>query len=114
MKKGGVIWISCPDLRLYAENYVSDNRNFFENSPIKKLCVYDKAVTPGEIFMAKAYDCGKSHEWFYDFESLKHVLEISGFSQIRKKSRLESQIPGIEKIELAEREVETLYVEAVK
>jgi len=114
MKQGGIIWISCPNLRLYAENYANNNRNFFENPLIKKFCVYDKAATPGEIFMAKAYDCGRTHEWFYDFESLKHILEISGFSQVKKKKRLDSQIPDIDKIELAEREIETLYVEAVK
>ena len=114
LKKGGVLRLSCPDMEIYAKNYVSRDKNFFNNALIKEWCCFKKAVTPGEIFIAKAYDSGGSHKWFYDFESLKHVLETAGFRDIRKVTRLEGKVPDLEKLEPPRRELETLYVEAVK
>ena len=67
-----------------------------------------------EIFIAKAYDSGGSHKWFYDFDSLKHILESAGFTQVKKCGRLEGAVPDLEMIEPLGRELETLYVEAVK
>lgn len=114
LKLGGVIRLSCPNLELYAKSYAEKNRNFFENPKIREWCTFKNAATFGEIFVAKAYDSGGSHKWFYDFDSLKHILEVAGFKRIEKKTRLEGQAPDLEKIELPERELETVYVEGVK
>ena len=114
LKKGGVIRLSCPDLNIYAKNYIENNRKFFENKWIKEWCAFKQAVTPGEIFIAKAYDSGGSHKWFYDFDSLRHVLEAVGFQKVTKEGRLSGQVPDLEKIEPSARELETLYVEALK
>lgn len=114
LKKGGAIRLSCPDLNIYARNYIEGNRKFFENKWIKEWCAFKSAVTPGEIFIAKAYDSGGSHKWFYDFDSLKHVLETAGFQKVTKEGRLTGRMPDLEKIEPSARELETLYVEALK
>ncbi len=114
LKTGGVIRLSCPNLELYAKNYIERNRNFFDNPKIREWCTFKNVATFGEIFAAKAYDSGGSHKWFYDFESLKHILESAGFKQVKKVGRLEGQTPDLEKLELAERELETVYVEGVK
>lgn len=114
LKKGGVIRLSCPDLEVYATNYVKRNRAFFDNPLIREWCCFKNAVTFGEIFIAKAYDSGGSHKWFYDFESLKHILETAGFKNVKRVGRLEGQTPDLEKIEPDRRELETVYVEAVK
>src|SRR3990167_2364569 len=58
LKKGGAIRLSCPDLNIYARNYIEGNQKFFENKWIKEWCAFKSAVTPGEIFIAKAYDSG--------------------------------------------------------
>ena len=114
MKPGAVIRLSCPDLELYARNYVEGNRSFFENKLIKEWCAFSQAQTPGEILAAKAYDSGGSHKWFYDFASLKHILESAGFREVKKCGRLEGKVPDLKDIELSERELETVYVEGVK
>ena len=114
LKTGGRIRLSCPDMEIYATNYVTRNKNFFEHPEIQKACTFKQSKTFGEIFVAKAYDSGGAHKWFYDFDSLKHILETAGFRKIKKCQRLESDIPDVEKIELPEREIETLYVEAGK
>lgn len=114
MKKGGMIHMSCPDLGIYVKNYVNRNEAFFEDALIKRACTFKNAKTFGEIFIAKAYDSGGAHRWFYDFDSLCHVLETAGFCEVKKIGRTQGRIPDIEKIELPDREIETLYVEAVK
>jgi len=114
MKKGGVIHLSCPDLELYASHYIHRNRSFFDDPRIRVVCTFKNAETCGEIFIAKAYDSGGAHRWFYDAESLIHILTQAGFVQACRVSRLESDIADIGKIELAEREIETVYVEARK
>jgi len=114
LKKGGVIHLSCPDLELYAHHYVKNNKKFFEHELIREWCTFQNAITPGEVFIAKAYDSGGAHQWFYDFESLKHILELVGFEQIKRCRRLEGKTPDLDIIDFPERELETLYVEAVK
>jgi predicted SAM-dependent methyltransferase len=114
MKKGGVIRMSCLDLAIYASNYIKNNKEFFENSFIQEACTFKNAVTPGEIFIAKAYDSGGAHKWFYDFDSLKHVLGLAGFREIQRSERLKGRTPHISQIEVSAREIESVYVEAVK
>lgn len=114
MKPGGVIRLSCPDLEIYARNYVEKNVDFFENKFIREWCAFSQAETAGEILAAKAYDSGGAHKWFYDFDSLAHILEVAGFKDIKRCTRLEGKMPGLEALELPERELETVYVEAMK
>lgn len=114
LRPGGVIRLSCPDLEIYANHYVKRDKAFFDHKLIREWCAFKKAETPGEIFIAKAYDSGGSHKWFYDFDSLKHILESAGFSRVRKCGRLEGAVPDLETIEPPGRELETLYVEAIK
>lgn len=114
MKPGGVIRLSCPDLEIYARNYIDRNMDFFQHKLVREWCTFSQAQTPGEILAAKAYDSGGSHKWFYDFDSLKHILELAGFKDVRKCQRIEGNLPDIEEIEPLGRELETVYVEAIK
>ncbi|MCK5014995.1 MAG: methyltransferase domain-containing protein [Candidatus Omnitrophica bacterium] len=114
LRPGGVIRLSCPDLEIYVRNYAERNMDFFENKLIREWCAFSQAQTPGEILAAKAYDSGGAHKWFYDFDSLKHVLEAAGFKDIKRCARLEGEVPELETLELPERELETVYMEAIK
>jgi predicted SAM-dependent methyltransferase len=114
MQSGGIIRLSCPDLEIYARHYVNGNKEFFNHPLIREWCTFKNAQTPGEIFIAKAYDSGLSHRWFYDLDSLKHILELTGFKNIRRCQRLEGQMLELARLEPKERELETLYVEATK
>ncbi|MFA5060527.1 MAG: hypothetical protein WC676_07875 [Candidatus Omnitrophota bacterium] len=114
LKKGGVIRLSCPDLEIYARNYVANNQKFFDHELIREWCCFKAAATPGEVFIAKAYDSGGSHKWFYDFASLKHILETAGFQDVVRRDRLTGTTPNLSIIEPDKRELETVYVEAIK
>lgn len=114
LKKGGVIRLSCPDLETYARHYVAGDKAFFDHPLIREWCAFKSAQTSGQVFIAKAYDSGGAHKWFYDFDSLKNILERAGFVEVRKVSRLQGQVPDLELLEPPQRELETVYVEAIK
>lgn len=115
MKKGGVIRLTFPDMGLWIKNYYENNLEFFEKYKSIFLGGDNSiAITKGEIFMSQVHNWG--HKWNYDFESIKHILEKIGFSQVTKNKAFESLIPGIDKIEPKGegRLLETCYVEAIK
>lgn len=114
MVSGGIIRISCPNLEIYARNYIENNKHFFNDQEIKKACAFKQAETPSQIFAAKAYDSGGAHKWFHDFSSLENILRRAGFLKIRKVGRLEGLMPELERLEIPQREIETVYVEATK
>ncbi len=114
LRKGGVLRLSCPDLETYARKYAEGDRSFFEHPQIREWCCFKQAVTPGEIFIAKAYDSGGAHKWFYDFDSLRHIFESAGFVNVRRVQRLEGRTPDLERLEPPGRELETVYVEGEK
>ncbi|HWQ95761.1 MAG TPA: hypothetical protein VN368_00160, partial [Candidatus Methylomirabilis sp.] len=70
--------------------------------------------TKGEIFTGQIH--GYRHKWYYDFESIKDILERAGFSNITVKQLYESSMPDIIKLEPDSegRLLETIYVEAEK
>ena len=47
-------------------------------------------------------------------EASTQVLERAGFVNVRKVKRLEGRTPNLEELELSQREIETVYVEADK
>jgi len=103
-----------PRCNLLLEVILLNTLIFFKNPQVQEACTFSKAKTFGEIFIAKAYDSGGVHRWFYDAESLKHVMESAGFVDVQQVGRLEGSMPDREKIELAGREIETLYMEGRK
>jgi Methyltransferase domain len=83
---GGTVRIIVPDIGACIDGYVNDDRRFFEGR---------RAVWPDwdiqtrlESFLGFAgvgpYPgfFGLSHKWGYDFETLAHVLERSGFQGV--------------------------------
>jgi len=114
LKPGGIIRTSCPDLEKYAQKYIERDLSFFKNKQIKEFCFYKEAHTPGEIFIAKAYDNINCHRWFYDKESLTHLLKKTGFKDIYPTKVHESKIKNITIIEPKYRAIESLYLEARK
>ena len=114
LKNGGVIRLSCPDLETYARHYLDHDEVFFNHPLIREWCAFKTSQTHGQIFIAKAYDSGGAHKWFYDYDSLKDILERAGFVDIKRVGRLQGVTPDLQVLEPAGRELETVYVEAIK
>jgi len=70
--------------------------------------------TKGEILMSQVHNWG--HKWNYDFDSIKHILELAGFKNIQRMKVRESKLSDIKLLESVSprRTMETCYVEAKK
>jgi predicted SAM-dependent methyltransferase len=113
LRPGGVARISCPDLRKYAQAYLSDNAQFFSVTGSSAFCNYRDLPTPGAIFAGKAYDAGNGHKWFYDAETVIALLKGAGFTSSGERQLHQSELPHIADIEPAYRVIESFYVEAI-
>jgi predicted SAM-dependent methyltransferase len=114
VQPGGVVRVSCPDLRKYARAYVSRDEQFFKQTAVLAFCRYQNLETFGDRFISKAYDDDNGHQWFYDAESVIHLLKRAGFSRAEERPLHQSALPAIQEIEPAYREPESFYVEGVR
>lgn len=115
IKKDGKIIIGVPDSRLVIENYIKKNQ-MFRKMMIRKW--YSKRKFLNDIntyidlvnynFRDQDDDIKYNpHYWSYDFEKLKSLLELAGFTKIRKWKFDDS-------IANKKRKWGSIYVEAVK
>ena len=127
LKRGGILRIICPDLEKWINNYIQNDKQFFDkykqqidiDTPSNYVYnLLDKVNTKGQIMCSNFYNW--DHKWMWDFESMESVLKDVGFDKIRKSSSLVSNIPQVESVEapsielFGKRILESLYVESVK
>jgi predicted SAM-dependent methyltransferase len=111
LKKGGVLRIAVPDLRIVVNNYstVGDANKFMEQMfvqapPIRNLKEKLKLIISGY----------RHHQWMYDGKSLSLLMEESGFRDVRVYSEGETSIKNLNGLNLHERSEESVYVEGIK
>tara|TARA_B100000959_G_C14793895_1_gene546756 strand:- start:12 stop:689 length:678 start_codon:yes stop_codon:yes gene_type:complete len=116
LKNDGIIRLVFPDLQLWVKNYYESNNEFFIQYYNHTMSINElpELKTNGEIFMSQIYNWG--HNWGYDYDSIKDILQRSGFKDIKRMAFHESQIPNIMEIEpdIEERKLESIYVEVKK
>jgi len=113
-KPGGVVRIVVPDLHSMAQDYLHGNGGE-QNANSQSVSAADhlnerlgfrSAARLGGNPVFKFYAIWKdfhSHKWMYDSDSLCRYMQKAGFADVRARGYLESEIPGIEEIEEAER-----------
>lgn len=113
LANNGIIRLTTPDLGLWIKKYYEDDGGFFKKFT-QSYRAFPNLYSKGDILIAQAY--GWNHKWLYDFESLRHLLEVAGFKKIYLKKYRESNIVGIKIIEpnSTGRKMESLCVEAIK
>lgn len=113
LKKDGIFRVVAPDLKLLAEKYVEDDRDFFGGSPKPTADLFlesllfgglRKRPLPERIFHSL-------HKYMYDAESLTFLLESAGFQDVRERNFREGACPDLREIENRTRSV---YIEARK
>jgi predicted SAM-dependent methyltransferase len=114
LRPGGLVRISCPDLKKYAAAYISSDQSFWHVMGKLPFCNYTDLPTSGAIFSGKAYDNHNGHLWFYDAETVIALLHEVGFQEAVERKVHESRLPSIEEIEPYFRAVESFYVEGQK
>ena len=121
LRPGGLCRVSCPDLALYARNYIEKDEGFFakldnglNHARRKKPEAAWILQTRGALFISGVVKDFHRHYWMYDFETLSNCLREAGFRDIRQTSYNESRDAAMHGIDLEERAFESLYVEACK
>jgi predicted SAM-dependent methyltransferase len=113
LRPGGILRVSCPDLRKYAQAYIAGDSHFYARTGSLAFCNYRSLPTSGAVFAGKAYDGSNGHKWFYDAETVIALLKEAGFVRAESRNLHESGLPRIEEIEPAYRAIESFYVEAI-
>ena len=116
LELGGILRISCPNLRRYAVAYANNDAAFFESAEIRWANRYPGLTTLGGRFAGKAYDNDLvyGHKWFYDAESAILLAREAGFSRVEERAMHNSALPNIAAVEPVYRGGESFYVEAYK
>jgi len=110
LKKGGKLRLSVPDLEKIAKNYLNEHEGEDINEVIWG---YRKRDYQGFTGTIKKFFI-RGHQWFYDKESVKGLLERNGFKKVKFYSRAKGSIPDLEKLEALEHQKTSLYLEATK
>jgi len=133
LKPGGAIRITVPDLEIIACKYIEKDIKYFQK--IFSLMNFNEMATEknedfllGDVLVDNFYPAfykketkgiGKllnkfvrPHFWMYDYNSLKNLLEKSGFSSVEKLGYKKGIVPDLEVLDVFPEM--TLYVEAKK
>ena len=97
LKKGGMLRISVPDLAFAISLYSSSERE-------RMLDNYFFVDHRGSYFAR--------HKYMYDFESLKAILEKTGFKNVVRCSYRQGKMPDLHLLD--SRPEDSLFVEAIK
>ncbi|MFZ1829324.1 MAG: methyltransferase domain-containing protein [Candidatus Competibacteraceae bacterium] len=111
LQKGGVMRLAVPDLGQIIRDYVEDGNGdrFMESL---HTCVPKPKSFRSRLKLAMVGP--RQHHWMYDEASLCSLLKRSGFQNARALKAGETTIPDPGPLNLAERQEESIYVEAVK
>jgi SAM-dependent methyltransferase len=133
LKPGGTIRVTVPDLEILIRKYIEKDTRYFQK--IFNLMNFNATVSGkkedlllGDILMDNFYPAfyrkeakgvGKllnkfvrPHFWMYDYNSLKKLLEDSGFSLVERFDYGKGRVPDLEVLDVFPEM--TLYVEAKK
>ena len=107
LQPGGVLRLSTPDAGRFLRSYAGDQKFLADERFI------DPAETPMDRVNMMMREHGQ-HLWAYDAESLVRLLRKAGFSSAEEREFGVSAHQSMQGIDAAEREFESLYVEAVR
>lgn len=132
MKRGALIRVVVPDLKLLAEKYVQGDIDYYkkidELTGDEQLNKTDGNFLLADVLMDTFYPnfyrvefTGfkkfmtrfiRPHCWMYDFESMKYLLKKAGFKNIKKEAFQKGNVPDIDKLDVFPEM--SLYIEAEK
>lgn len=104
LKPGGVLSVGVPDTEWPLHAYVSGDNRYFDSA--KKLWHPDWCVTRLD-HINYHFRQGNEHKYAYDFETLKRILELIGFTSVSRRDY-------DDQIDSEDRKIGTLYVNARK
>ncbi|MGI5243452.1 class I SAM-dependent methyltransferase [Dactylosporangium sp. CA-139066] len=116
LRPGGLLRITTPDLRVYAEAYVSGNSFFGKHRRRVNRALLGVAPAMAErgAFMFNQLFYVYGHRWIFDEEELRYALTSAGFADdaIAVRSFREGARPDVADLDQVLRNDETIYIEA--
>jgi SAM-dependent methyltransferase len=116
LEPGGVLRLVVPDVQTMARNYLASKDaqridGYHESNESAADLLNDQLgfrspAPPSGTFVFKFYAIWKDfhhHKWMYDSHSLAKLMTDAGFSSVAEKSFRQSEIPGIEDVEVEAR-----------
>lgn len=107
LKKGGPIRVVVPDAELYLDLYQFAKQGKTVSFPYGEQ---DLGATP--LMHVNRVFRGYEHQYAYDYETLRTLLDGAGFLKITKLSYNRGKDPNL-LVDSKSREIESLYVEAI-
>ena len=119
LSEDGVMRFALPDLKIWCDNYVNNNKIFFQTYKNQYYYGLEKSWkdynSKGHVFSSMLYNWG--HKMVYDFASLEEKLSKIGYKNIyRAKWGYSDLIPSIKELEplQSDRKFESLVIECRK
>lgn len=111
LKRGGVLRIAVPDLRMIIDNYIS-------NGDADKFISATLLTVPKPLGLLQRIKLtvigGRHHHWMYDVNSLTKLLRENGFDNVKPLISGQTGIADFGNLNLYERHEESIYVEAAR
>jgi predicted SAM-dependent methyltransferase len=116
LRPGGFVRVSTPDLRKYARGYLAPSDPFFSAHQEHLTVHFDAADVARPAFMVNQTFYSWGHKWMYDFEELRHAAVEAGFdaAQVEERAYRDSREPEVARLDIPQRENESIYVEMRK
>ena len=101
LKKGGILRVAVPDLKIYTREYMNAENSFNNNDNPAADKFMDALMLQGigdnrPLFYKLM--C-KRHQWVYDFKSLAKRLYDCGFSKVKECKLGEGLLPDVQELE---------------
>jgi len=111
LQPGGTIRITIPDAELYIRYYVGDLSPYEE----AELASGHRRFSETRMDVVNsAFRWKHQHLYMYDEETLRELLESTGYAAIERMAYRKSSVEALSTLDLEERRKETLYMEARK
>lgn len=109
LKPGGVLRLSAPNLRWSVLEYVEKGR---ADEFVAQL-QFDLDRPRGVVArLRQLLSGGRGHRWMYDGPSLQRLVAAGGFADVEIVPSGETRLADPGELDLREREIESVYVEA--
>jgi predicted SAM-dependent methyltransferase len=115
LSHGGLLRLTTPDLRKYAECYLHGGEFFDEHrGRMNSITDAEPAMPTRPAFMFNQIFYLYGHRWIYDAAELRHALLSAGFAEdkISVRAFRQGAAPVVARLDRPFRDDETIYVEA--
>lgn len=114
LQPGGTMRVVVHDGELLMRAYVSKDTEFFRRVVETGTFALDESSLPLEV-INEVFRYSGTHRFIFDFETLEKTLHRAGFSSVQRSSFRGSLMPECNlDLDLPDREIQSLYVDAVK